>query len=115
MSVDAAAAEPGGLPFFLSSELAALGDENAGAGCVPLPLSFAFSTPALTLLLSTRRSATTTDWETLLNDLHGMVQAGFDVTSEGAFAAGAAAPAFDGFGTTSERGAAFEWPPVGRV
>ncbi|KPV76203.1 uncharacterized protein RHOBADRAFT_52243 [Rhodotorula graminis WP1] len=89
MSVDVA--EPTGLPFFLSSELAAQGDENAGAG------------------------ATTTDWETLLDELHGMVQAGFDVTSEGAFAAGAAAPAFDGFGATSERGAAFEWPPVGRV
>ncbi|BGP38802.1 hypothetical protein JCM10449v2_002739 [Rhodotorula kratochvilovae] len=79
-----------GLPFFLSSELAALGDDPLGA-------------------------STANDWEALLSDLQGMVHAGFDVTSEGAFAAGAsgmgalALPALDAFGGGEGGGAGFDW------
>ncbi|GAA5821947.1 hypothetical protein JCM3770_002930 [Rhodotorula araucariae] len=84
-----------GLPFFLSSELAALGDDPRGT------------------------SSTATDWEALLSDLQGMVHAGFDVTSEGAFAAGPGAggvgalalPALDTFGSGDQGvgGAGFDW------
>ncbi|BGP46905.1 hypothetical protein JCM10450v2_002756 [Rhodotorula kratochvilovae] len=82
-----------GLPFFLSSELAALGDDPLGA------------------------SSTANDWEALLSDLQGMVHAGFDVTSEGAFAAGAGAggagalalPALDAFGSGEGGGAGLDW------
>ncbi|GJN87587.1 hypothetical protein Rhopal_000542-T1 [Rhodotorula paludigena] len=56
-----------GIPFFLPADLA----------------SGVESTSLVAL------GATANEWETLWNDLQGMVHTGFDVTSEGAFAAGA--------------------------